>query len=134
EADGISPAPPSVVFIEVGGTGGGSFSTTTDPDGYFTFDRVPTGTATLTVDVLGNVDRARATADVPAGGVVNVVIPLNGVGSVTGRTLNSSGLPVAGDVSVQANGAIPFNSTFHTLSDGRFLFSQVPAGPFTLSL
>ena len=114
QADGVTPAPTSVVVIESGGTGGGKFSTATDAAGGFAFDRVPAGLATLSVDVLGSLDRGRATADVPAGGTVNVVISLNGVGAVAGLSLDSSGQPVAGNVRLSATGAIPFESAVQT--------------------
>jgi uncharacterized repeat protein (TIGR01451 family) len=134
DADGVTPAPASVVFIQVGGPGGGSFSTTTNEDGRFTFDRVPAGLATLTVDVLGSIDRAAATADVPAGATVTVTISLNGVGRVTGHTLDAAGQPVEGDVRITAGGASGYHATFHTDADGAFVFPEVPAGAFTLSL
>jgi Big-like domain-containing protein/carboxypeptidase family protein/PA14 domain-containing protein len=131
---GGASAPTSVVTIQVGGTGGGSFTTTTQSDGSFVFDRVPSGLATFDVRVLGGIDEARATADVPAGGTATVTISLNGLGSVSGRALDSSGMPAVGDVRISATGAIPFAAAYRTSSDGGFYFAGVPAGPITLTL
>ncbi len=91
EAGGGTPAPLSVVTVTVGGTGGGRQTTTTDEvTGQFTFDEVPSGAATLTVDVVGSIDQARITVQVPPQGAVPAPITLNGVGSIDGAT---SGVP-----------------------------------------
>jgi len=42
-------------------------SATTDEEGRFHFERVPAGAANLTVDVLGSIDRAKKSFEVPAG-------------------------------------------------------------------
>src|SRR5262249_27253771 len=61
QADGVTPAATAFVSISVGGTGGGTVSTLTDAQGNFTFDRVPAGTGTLSVQVLGGIDQGAAT-------------------------------------------------------------------------
>src|SRR5262249_7744944 len=94
QADGVAGAPTSVVTIQVGGAGGGSFSTTTDANGRFGFDRIPAGLVTLTASVLGSIDQGRAAAEVPAAGTLDLTIQLHGLGQVKGRAIDSTGQPL----------------------------------------
>jgi hypothetical protein len=110
-ADGERTAPPSIVAISVGGLGGGNQSAATDVQGFFQFDRVPAGRATLAVDVLGSVDLARMVVEVPPGDSLHVTVPLNGVGTIAGRAKGSSGQPVAGQVSITGTGSFPWSQT-----------------------
>ncbi len=115
-------APPSIVTLS-------GLSTTTDPlDGSFRFERVPAGLAILDATVLGSIDRGRKVADLPAGGVVDVTIPLNGVGAIRAQ------VPGAGRLTLRGTGDFPYVFVF-TLGDGGTLFlPEVLAGPVTATL
>jgi hypothetical protein len=134
KADGVTPSLPAVVRIVVGGTGGGSFSSITDGEGRFTFERVPAGVATLNADVLGSVDRGALTAEVLPAGTTEVTIKLHGVGQLHGVALDSSDHPTKGTVVISGTGDIPYSLTVAVGNDGAFAFPEVLAGPFTASL
>lgn len=133
-SDGKTPAPISNVTITVGGTGGGTFSTPTDANGNFLFQRIPSGLATLTANVLGDIDEGSGSVTVPPNGNVNVTFNLNGTGSLSGLALDSSGAPVAGSVRLSGTGAFPYSLTLTAGSDGTFSLPEVLAGPFTAAL
>jgi hypothetical protein len=133
-AAGTQPVPLTLVTIRVGGVGGGSQSITTQADGSFRFERVPAGTATLNADALGSIDRGRAVAEVPAGGSVNVQVPLNGVGVLTGRALDSQGVPVSGTIRFTGSGAFPYQQSVAVGPDGVYTLPAVLAGPVKLDL
>ncbi|HEY3052598.1 MAG TPA: carboxypeptidase regulatory-like domain-containing protein [Thermoanaerobaculia bacterium] len=130
-ADGVTAAPLSYVTALASGA---TLSTTSDTQGNFTFDRVPTGSVSLSASVLGGIDKGSATTDVAANATANATITLNGVGSITGRALDSGGLPIAGDITITGSGAFPYSFTVQSQSDGNFALPQVLAGPFTASL
>ena len=132
--DGVTPAPLSVVTVQVGGVGGGTLSATTEVDGSFRFPQVPAGAATLTADVVGGVDRGRVTAEVPEGGTVDVPIVLVGTGGIDGQALDSDGAPVAGEVTLRGTGSFPYTLGLTTGPDGRFFVPELLAGPVTASL
>jgi hypothetical protein len=134
QADGATPAPASLVTVQVGGPGGGTLSVTTDADGNFSFPLVPAGTASVTVAVLGSIDRAQTSVEVLSGDTVATTIRLNGIGEISGRTLDSAGNPVAGHVSISGTGAFPYNFALDANSDGSFFLPQVLAGTFTANL
>jgi hypothetical protein len=133
-ADGVTPASQSLVAIRVGGSGGGSFSTLTNAEGRFVFDRLPSGSASLSVDVLGSIDQGSASVEIPAGGTANVTIQLHGVGSISGVARASNGQPTAGTVVITGTGSIPYSRTVAVGSNGVFGLPEVLAGPFTASL
>ncbi|HZI75109.1 MAG TPA: carboxypeptidase-like regulatory domain-containing protein, partial [Gemmatimonadales bacterium] len=134
QADGATPAPASLVTVQVGGPGGGTLSVTTDADGNFSFPLVPAGTASVTVTVLGSIDRAQTSVEVLSGNTVATNIRLNGIGEISGRTLDSAGNPVAGHVSISGTGAFPYSFALDTNRDGSFFLPQVLAGTFTANL
>jgi len=134
EADGVTPAPASLVTVQVGGQGGGTQSVTTDAEGNFSFPLVPAGTASVSVAVLGSIDRAQTSVEVLSGSTVETTIRLNGIGGISGQTLDSAGNPVAGHVSISGTGAFPYNFILDTNSDGSFFLPQVLAGTFTANL
>jgi hypothetical protein len=134
QAGGSTPATASVVTLTVGGTGGGTLTTTTDAQGNFVFNLVPAGTAAINVQVLGSIDQGTGSVIVPAGGTISTTITLNGIGSVSGVALNSTGQPTAGTVNLQGIGAFPYYLTLTAASDGTFSVPQVLAGPFTARL
>ncbi|MFP5247077.1 MAG: Ig-like domain-containing protein, partial [Thermoanaerobaculia bacterium] len=127
-------APLSLVTVNVGGTGGAKLETTTDGDGAFAFDRVPAGFATLSAEVLGSIDKAGGVADVAGSQTTDVTLTLNGVGSISGRALDSGGAPIGGDVTITGNGGFPYTFTVQAKPDGTFALPQVLAGPFTAAL
>ncbi len=134
QADGLTPATASAVTINVGGTGGGTLSTTTDAQGNFTFNLVPAGTATISVQVLGSIDEATAMVVVPAGASISTQIKLNGIGSLSGVALNSTGQPTPGTIILTGTGQFPYYLTVTAASNGTFALPQVLAGPFTARL
>ncbi|MHB8217454.1 MAG: carboxypeptidase regulatory-like domain-containing protein [Candidatus Sulfotelmatobacter sp.] len=134
QADGVTPATASLVTINVGGTGGGTLNTTTDALGNFAFDLVPAGSGTISVQVLGSIDQATAAVAVPAGATVTTKITLNGIGSLSGVALNSSGQPTPGTIVLTGTGQFPYYLTVTAAANGAFALPQVLAGPFTAKL
>jgi len=134
QADGVTPATASVVTIVVGGTGGGTLSTTTDALGNFAFNLVPAGTATMSVQVLGSIDQGTGMVVVPAGANVATKVSLNGIGSLSGVALNSAGQPTPGTIILTGTGPFPYYLTVTAAANGTFALPQVLAGPFTAKL
>jgi len=134
QADGVTPATASVVTISVGGTGGGTLSTTTDALGNFAFNLVPAGTATISVQVLGSIDQAAAMVVVPTGSTISTKVTLNGIGSLSGVALDSSGHPTAGTIILTGTGQFPYYLTVTAAANGTFALPQVLAEPFTARL
>jgi hypothetical protein len=134
QADGVTPAGQSLVTIQVGGAGGGAQSAVTDGEGRFVFERVPAGQASVNAELFGGIDRGRATFEVLGSRTNDVTLVLNGVGSLRGRALDSSGQPVAGDVTVTGAGAFPYAYTVRAAADGSFRVGQILAGTFTATL
>ncbi|MBZ5508478.1 MAG: Ig-like domain-containing protein [Acidobacteriia bacterium] len=134
QADGVTPAPASLVTVQVGGQGGGTQSVTTDPNGNFSFAIVPAGTASIAVTVLGSIDQAKSSIEILSGSTVQAAIRLNGIGSISGHTLDSLGNPVKGHISVSGTGAFPYSFVIDSSTDGSFSLPQVLAGTFTASL
>jgi hypothetical protein len=134
QADRKNPATTSVVTITVGGTGGGTQSTTTDAQGNFSFTMVPAGTATISVQVLGSIDQGAMTVVVPVGSNVTTPIYLNGIGSVSGVAEDSAGQPTPGTIVLTGTGTFPYYLTATAAADGTFALPQVLAGPFTARL
>lgn len=133
-ADGVTPAPISALTLEIGGTGGGTLSTTSDGAGSFSFARVPAGNGRLSASVLGDIDVGVATVNVPVSGTANVTLRLNGTGTLAGLALDSAGQPVAGTVQLAGTGAFPYFLTLTAGADGKFNVAKVLAGPFTATL
>jgi hypothetical protein len=122
KAGSSDPAPPSIVTLS-------GLSTTTDPlDGSFRFERVPAGSATVDVSVLGSIDRARRFVDLPAGGLVDLTIPLNGVGAIQVQA------PSAGKLTLRGIGDFPYSFAATLGDDGGFFLPEVLAGPVTATL
>jgi len=129
-----SAAPPSIVTVQVGGAGGGTFTTTTDEQGQFAFSRLPAGTASLTANVIGGIDQGAITTDVPSASTRDVVLHLNGTGSIQGHTLDSAGNPIAGNLWLQGTGRFGWGVFLRVGNDGFFVVPDVLAGPYTASL
>ncbi len=134
QADGVTPAPASLVTVQSGGQGGGTQSVTTDVAGNFSFPLVPAGTASISVTVLGGIDKAQTSVEVLSASTAQTTIRLNGIGSISGQTLDSAGNPVAGHVNISGTGAFPYSFALDTNSDGTFFLPQVLAGTFTANL
>ncbi|MFZ1010565.1 MAG: carboxypeptidase regulatory-like domain-containing protein [Candidatus Sulfotelmatobacter sp.] len=134
QAGGTTPATASLVTINVGGTGGGTLSTTTDAQGNFSFNLVPAGTATISVQVLGSIDQGTGMVIVPAGSSVTTTVTLNGIGSLSGVALDSSGQPTPGTIILRGTGQFPYYLTVTAAANGTFALPQVLAGPFTAQL
>ncbi|MEA2464338.1 MAG: large repetitive protein, partial [Acidobacteriota bacterium] len=129
-----TPAPLSVVTVQVGGTGGGTLATTTDGEGAYTLERVPAGLATATAEVAGGSDKGRATGEVEGGQTLTLPIALNGTGIVSGHALDSAGNPTAGDLTFASTGAFPSTYILKVGTDGAFTLRDVLAGSFTATL
>lgn len=129
-----TPAPLSVVSVQVGGTGGGTLATTTDGTGAYTIDRVPAGLATATAEVAGGSDKGRASGEVEGGQTLTLPITLNGTGTVNGRALDSAGNPTSGDLTFTGTGAFPFTYVLKIGADGAFTLRDVLAGTYTATL
>ena len=134
QADGVTPAAASLVTILVGGTGGGTETTTTDSQGNFAFQLVPSGAATISAQVIGGIDQGTANVAVPSGSSAAVVVKLTGTGSISGTALDSSGNPVAGTVTLSSTATFPYTFNLTAGADGKFALPQVLAEPFTAVL
>ncbi|HKY21469.1 MAG TPA: carboxypeptidase regulatory-like domain-containing protein, partial [Vicinamibacterales bacterium] len=133
-SDGVSPAPPSMVTLSVPGIASISLSTPTDAEGRFTFERVPAGLIGVSADVIGTLDRGKATVEVTGASTAEVVVTLNGIGSIEGRAIASNGTPTGGEVTLQGTGTFPYSLTITAGADGVFVLPEVLAGPFTATL
>jgi protocatechuate 3,4-dioxygenase beta subunit len=133
-SDGLSDGPPSQVSLWVGGSGGGAQSRSSDASGGFEFAQVPEGSASLSADVLGSLDRGRASAEVVGGETTEVAIPLNGLGAIEGTALDSGGAPTSGRLTLSGTGPFGWSHTLSLPPDGRFRLPEVLAGPFTARL
>ncbi|MCU1350083.1 MAG: hypothetical protein JWO56_3113, partial [Acidobacteria bacterium] len=133
-SDGMTAATLAVVTAQSGGAGGGTLSGSVDALGAVVFDRVPAGLATFSAEVPGAIDRGRVQADVAAGIMSDVTIRLNGVGSILGRTIDSAGQPVSGDLTLSGSGPFPYTIALRTGTDGNFTIREALAGPYTATL
>ncbi len=134
QADGVTPALPSTITINVGGVGGGSETVTSDAQGKFSFQNVPAGSGTISANVLGGIDQAYAPISVAAGTTTTVRVTLNGIGGISGVALDSNGNPTAGSVALIGTGNFPYYLLLTAAADGTFSVPQVLAGPFTAKL
>ncbi|PYX67449.1 MAG: hypothetical protein DMG78_27840, partial [Acidobacteria bacterium] len=134
QADGVTPASPSAVTINVGGVGGGTESTTSDAQGKFSFQNVPAGSGTISARVLGGIDEASAPINVAAGAPTTVQVKLNGIGAISGVARDSNGNPTAGSIALSGTGNFPYYLLLTAAADGTFSVPQVLAGPFTAKL
>ena len=134
QADGQTDAPACLVTMQIGGTGGGTFTVASDANGNFAFSQVPSGLATLSASVLGGIDQARGSIDVPAGDTAFPTLTLNGVGSIDGHATDASNNPIGGRVTVTGTGTFHWSYTLLLGTSGAFTLPQVLAGPFTASL
>jgi hypothetical protein len=127
KADGVTPAAAEVRVMN----SGNGFVHHTTPEGGFEFTRVEAGLRSLVADALNSIDRAETTAIVPAGGVVDVPVRLNGVGSLRGRAFGSDGTtPTGGFLAISGR-----NGFWVQLGpDGLFHFPELLAGPVTATL
>ena len=138
--------------------GGGTRTTTTNSDGYYTFGNVPNGTHSVTINTgtlpaglvptydLDGTDTAHTTAvlvnnamrlDVDFGYQYSGTFSIGGV--VFYDTNNNGSAPESGDptypgvvVTLWRNGQIVAQTV--TGSNGRYLFPNLPAGNYTVSL
>lgn len=134
EADGTTTGPISVITAQSGGFGGGTQSVTTELSGAFHFPRVPAGLVTLSADVVGSIDQATLSAEVPVGAAAAVTFTLNGVGRIDGVARDSSGQVIAGAITITGTGAARYSATATAAIDGSFHLTEVLAGPFTAAL
>ena len=126
----VEPAPLSTVSVSAGAY---QRTAVSSPDGTFGFAPVPAGGVNLSAAVVGGIDRARGTADVPVDGVADVTLTLNGVGSLTGETRSTTG-PISGRLVLTGTGAFPWQKVLYTPANGQFALPELLAGPFTAQL
>ena len=132
--DGVTPAAGAVVRLQGPRT---SLTLQADPEGRVSRSLLPLGHYTLTATALNGLDGGTATADLAADGdAADVLVRLNGVGSVDGTVFDSDGVtPAAGAlVKLGARGVISANLSYQTGADGRYVFANVPAGTLSLSV
>jgi protocatechuate 3,4-dioxygenase beta subunit len=126
--------------------------TVSGSDGRFEFRNVPVGTYTIVVQAQG-VPIQRVTRQVTCDGAKNIdtgTFPIGNVISdcpaITGRVLDTSGNPVPNarvflyvgdpatvlDASGNVRAGTPLRAETRTGTDGRFTFTNVPSGTFTI--
>jgi hypothetical protein len=126
------PLPPVIVTAAVAGL---KFSTTAGADGRFDFPRLPAGSVTVTADVIGSIDTARLQLTLPGSATTDVQLQLQGVGSLSGRALDSAGQPTAGHLTIDGTGSGPrYSISVSVGPDGQFHFPELLAGPVTARL
>jgi protocatechuate 3,4-dioxygenase beta subunit len=126
-ADGLTPV--AGISVTILGQGQISLTTTSGPDGSFTFGAVPSGTYTLqAIDGNGKI-RAQASVTVATqGSTVTQNLVLSGFGTVTGTvTLNG----VVSSALVTLTDATGKTSSSLTDVQGHYSVSQVAVGSFT---
>jgi hypothetical protein len=133
-ADGVTPGPISVVTVRPFQAYTDLYRVTTGTDGVYTFDRVPAGYVTLEARVVGSTDQATKSFNVIGLETNTVDLVLNGVGTLTGTTLDSNNQPVAANIYIRGTGAYPHSAYLTTGADGKFRLPEVLAGPFTISI
>ena len=95
---------------------------------------MPAGLATIDVEVLGSIDKARRVVDLLPGETADVPMPLNGVGSLRVRALDSNGLPTAGRLAIRGTGSFPYTFVIALSAGGEVVLPEVLAGPVTATL
>ncbi|MEW6684164.1 MAG: carboxypeptidase regulatory-like domain-containing protein [Nitrospirota bacterium] len=132
--DGVTPASGATVVLRGPRT---THTIQADPEGRISRSLSPLGHYTLTATSPNGLDGGTANADLATEGqVADVLVRLNGVGSVEGTVYESDGLtPAVGAlVTLAVRGVVSANFSFQTGSDGRYLFASVPAGTLSLSV
>ena len=119
----------------MGRMGGGNTSTTTDADGRFRFDGLPTGRVTVTAD---HTDYLEASRDADPDKDASVDITLGTGGAISGTVVGRDGrTPIAGAlVSLDAEGDANMfggGDTARTDGSGTFSFEHLKGGRFKLT-
>ncbi len=91
--DGVTPREGIPVFIRTVGYG---FYRLTDAEGRFAFSRVPPGEFTVEAEDQSTSEKGKAVSNLVPNGTENVVILLNGTGSVVGTVTRPGGEPISG--------------------------------------
>lgn len=131
--DGVTPVAGATVRL----VGPQTVTLQSDPNGRISRALLPLGHYTLTATAPNGLDGGTATADLAAqGDVADVLVRLNGVGSVTGAVFESDGsTPALGAlVTLSVRGVVSSSFSFQTGADGRYRFAGVPAGALSLSV
>jgi len=113
----------------------GGFNTTADGNGLYRFDFVPLGSYVISVADPSDGDQGADSVAVDTQDqVVTKNISLNGLGTVAVLVQDAVSNPVV-DAILTLQGQSSFGGTFNgvTQPDGTFIFSQVPAGNFTVT-
>ena len=134
EADGETPAL-AVVSLWVGGLGGGNFARPTSEAGEFEFERVASGAGSISADELASIDRADATIEVPGrADAAGADAPQRrGLAARDGAGL---GRPAHRRLAAGrwARAAYRDSRALNVGPNGEFVFGELMAGPFTLTL
>ncbi len=133
--EGCVPAGLASVSLSIGGSGGGVITGSTDEDGRFSFAGVPAGEVRLTFESMNSDDFAIATIQLPPGETVESTVHLNGLGTLEGQGLDSSGDAASGWMTVYGGPSTrPYGFSIDLDAQGRFVRPNVPAGPYTAQL
>lgn len=127
--DGVTPVSNAQVTL----TGG--FTTVADGNGNYSLTFVPLGNYSINATDPSNGDQGSATVTLSAADQVqNVNVTLNGLGTVNLTVADANLNPVV-NVLLTLTGQTPFGGQFDgvTQPDGTFVFSQVPAGSFSVT-
>ena len=134
EADGVTTGPISIVTVRPLFSYTDLYRFTTGENGVYRFDRVPVGPIEIEANVVGSTDLAKRTITVVGSQTNDFDLVLNGVGILTGRTLDSNNQPVAANVMVRGTGEYRYSAQLSTGADGSFMLPEVLAGPIQISI
>ncbi|QYZ65331.1 MAG: hypothetical protein OI74_04575 [Gammaproteobacteria bacterium (ex Lamellibrachia satsuma)] len=121
------------VNVSLNGSGypGDELDGVTNAAGEVQFFNVTEGKFGVMAEEQGTGLKGRASGDILRDSEVNLVLTLQGAGTITGTYLAADGVtPVANaNVTLNARGVLAYANTD---ADGRFLIDAVPVGPFTV--
>jgi protocatechuate 3,4-dioxygenase beta subunit len=134
-AGGTEPLPGAQVVINISGR---EFRTATNESGVYRLGFLPLGQVRVRAEAPTGYDRGESAtvAGTQVGATLTVNLTLSGVGTITGTASDSNGSPLAVGTVIYTNDAWspPIVVNVPVFSGGRYEITNMPAGPFRLSL
>jgi hypothetical protein len=113
-----------------------TFTATVGSDGGFEFPRLPAGLVLLDADAIGSIDTARLRLTLPGSATTDVQLQMRGVGSISGRALDSAGQPTGGSLTIDGGDdeVGRYSISITVGGDGAFRFPELLSGAFSARL